>query len=306
MSSYLTHYHFGQEVKARIGSRPCIDEAPYAFNIGLQGPDLYFYYFDKHSPAVGTLAHNNKIYEQFSRMLEYVKQHKDTKSLSYFYGMICHYAMDSVTHPYVYFMEEEVLPSIYPDLRPEALHISLETKIDTLIHKEKLASSPKCMSSVLSSDKETREAIADFNIAVFAPLFNAPIDRKKLIGAIKLFKNYQSLFDDPTKILPTIFKGISALSNYPPKLYSFIHPSVKEDKKGVDALNRTRRFFPRYRKEDEVVDWDIDGIIANSLDKAEILIEDMERALNEDDGQLTSTLYNITYDGNRIPIEFIE
>ncbi len=55
-----------------------------------------------------------------------------------------------------------------------------------------------------------------------------------------------------------------------------------------------------------MVDWDIDGIIANSLDKAEILIEDMERALNEDGGQLTSTLYNITYDGNRIPIEFIE
>ena len=50
--------------------------------------------------------HTNKSREYFKTLVNYIKDHKlknDPEIISFLYGAICHYCLDSIVHPYVYY-----------------------------------------------------------------------------------------------------------------------------------------------------------------------------------------------------------
>ena len=306
MPSFVTHYYFGQLAQKAVKLDDAVNEYPLSFNMGCQGPDLFFYYMDgaKHPdssipPAsLGGFLHNHLIYEQFEYILDYVKKNGENgRAIAYAYGLLCHYAMDTVAHPFIYFMQEDVLPQFYPEKKIPALHILFETRLDNYVFNKKLNRSIKRFSNAVKTEKEDREAIADFHLAVFKPMIDVDIDKKHIVKAAKFFKSYQNVFDDPTKILPTMLKGVSAIASYPSKLYGFIHPKglLSESE---DWLNDTHRHWPRCRKEDEVVDWNFDEVLDRCVERIEYLASDFNSA-RENNTHLDKSLYNITYDGNR-------
>ena len=75
------------------------------FCIGAQGPDLFFFHnygAKSLQKDLGNYMHNHKIFEVIEYMHKYVNSLFDTDLISYFYGYLCHYALDSVVHPIVY------------------------------------------------------------------------------------------------------------------------------------------------------------------------------------------------------------
>ena len=196
-----------------------------------------------------------------------------------------------------------MLPAFYPEKKHGALHIFFETRLDNYVFHEKLHKSIKKFSNAVKTDKEDREAIADFHAAVFDPMLGVHVDKKHIIKACKFFRSYQNVFDDPTKILPTMLKGISAMASYPSKVYGFIHPKQVFNEK-EDWYNETHRLWPRVRKEDEVVGWSFDEVIEQCIERAEDLFSDFDEALATGK-PLDATLYTVTYDGNRAPCETI-
>lgn len=112
---------------------------PAAFRWGLQGPDpLFFHKVYAGSPLhrLGNRLHSEKTDELFTLFAQAV--HRLTGRAhdiaeAYFYGFLCHYALDSAIHPYVYFQQYTCLQSM-PDEHPSAIHCRIETDIDSALY----------------------------------------------------------------------------------------------------------------------------------------------------------------------------
>lgn len=91
--------------------RTMIEANRKTYNLGCQGPDL-FYYNDflpwiknKRGPKIGTIIHQKNTKSLFLESIDYLKNtqgHGDFMALaSYFSGFIVHYTIDSHGHPFI-------------------------------------------------------------------------------------------------------------------------------------------------------------------------------------------------------------
>ena len=105
MPSTYTHYRFGTRVLAEVSPelRDLLQRNRMLFDLGLQGPDFFFYYKLGKKTPIRRLA---KVYHRetgkavFTRMCEEVKNPTE-EEISYLYGLLGHYCLDSVCHPLV-------------------------------------------------------------------------------------------------------------------------------------------------------------------------------------------------------------
>ena len=127
MPDTTAHYHFGQLVFE--GLRREIKELLLShkdfFGLGLQGPDILFYYKPLTKNEISDLG--IKIhYEQASRILydavQKIKQSKDASALAYLLGFVCHFVLDSSFH--------REIAQAAPDIKA---HFQLEAEMDRII-----------------------------------------------------------------------------------------------------------------------------------------------------------------------------
>lgn len=116
MPGFLTHYLFGQQIISKLDLitdcswfKKVLNRHPHVFNLGTQGPDLFFYYLPSNfnpKKKLGSVMHQTKTGAYFSCCLDYLCKplNKDTKEIftAYLAGMICHYALDMNAHPFIY------------------------------------------------------------------------------------------------------------------------------------------------------------------------------------------------------------
>lgn len=149
MPGFTTHYLFGIDTFRKLapGSfRDNLKRNHSAFALGLQGPDLFFYYLPSylmHKQNIGALAHSRKTGEFFSHLLDSRQLFAgDFRALgiadAYIAGFIGHYSLDCIVHPYVYAFtgyDPKTPPS---HTRYFGQHAYFETEIDTeLLYRKK-------------------------------------------------------------------------------------------------------------------------------------------------------------------------
>lgn len=122
MPAYYAHYRFGKQVLPELPAdvRQCIQRFRRLFDMGLQGPDFFFYYNPLVKTAVGSLGgqfHNQTGQEFFTRVCA---QANSEAARAYLYGLLGHYCLDSACHPFV---ESKVASG-------EARHVALESEFD--------------------------------------------------------------------------------------------------------------------------------------------------------------------------------
>lgn len=134
MPANYAHYRFGKEL---IGTMPaeakaCIQRFRRMYDMGLQGPDFFFYYFPWMKTNVGSLG--SRFHEQSG--LEFfahaTKAATSEAARAYLYGLLAHYSLDSLVHPYI-----ESLVSI-----GEAEHVALESEFDRYLMAKDNIESP--------------------------------------------------------------------------------------------------------------------------------------------------------------------
>lgn len=107
MPSIYAHYRFGQEIFELLPEELKTITAKYRdlFNIGLQGPDLLFFYqpvFHNYVNRLGYQIHDwkgRKFFQPAARIIR--NSSKPERLLAYICGVVCHYALDVTCHPYV-------------------------------------------------------------------------------------------------------------------------------------------------------------------------------------------------------------
>lgn len=163
MADFMTHDLLGEQALAVFPSAAQRASAlhPAAFRWGLQGPDpLYYHKVYAGSPLhkLGNRLHQDKTSELFTVFAEAVNRLTGTSHAiaeAYFYGFLCHYALDSIIHPYVYFRQQECIAAM-PDENPSVIHAKIETDIDcALIDRIKGEHAQLPLSLYQLSDEET-------------------------------------------------------------------------------------------------------------------------------------------------------
>ena len=122
MPSNYAHYRFGQLVKAELPAdlHGLLRTCPRAYDVGLHGPDIFFYYdpFAKDNP--GSRFHAQTGREFFTRACRHLRLRPSAPGRAYLYGVLGHYCLDSVCHPFVNGIAAEGTIG----------HIELETEFD--------------------------------------------------------------------------------------------------------------------------------------------------------------------------------
>ncbi len=122
MPSAYAHYRFGKELLPQLPTqvRQCIQRFRRIYDMGLSGPDFFFYYNPFLKTSIGDLGnvfHSQSGQEFFPAAC---KAASSEAARAYLYGLLAHYCLDSVCHPYV-----EQIAGI-----GEASHVALESELD--------------------------------------------------------------------------------------------------------------------------------------------------------------------------------
>lgn len=136
MPGFTTHYLFGLNAYRQFGPSPLketIRECHAAYSLGLQGPDLFFYFppsYVIHKNNIGSVAHTQKTNTFLRHLLDsrklFAGQEERKAAMAYIAGFLGHYALDTRCHPYIYWKTRFREKSS----RYHGRHIGLETEID--------------------------------------------------------------------------------------------------------------------------------------------------------------------------------
>ncbi len=233
MADFATHTLFGERILPELPAmaQRVFHRRPAAFYWGCQGPDLLFFrkalFGSGPLHKYASLMHGEKNTELFACMLQYINALDDTEqetALSYFYGFLCHYALDSEIHPYVYCRQYE-LAEKYPSVSGSALHCQIETDIDSALYP-RLKKEP-----VTSFAPETRYTIAKEQCFVIARIYTYLL--KKVYGQSVPYEQVVKCFADTLTIQKLLFSGSKAVS---------------AATKGLDALIRSKNLISSHVK----------------------------------------------------------
>lgn len=159
MPAVYAHQHFGDQVKARLKGelRHIVKTYSTEFQIGLQGPDLFFFYrpFQKNDVIAYGSALHHKVAAPFFLHAARVVRKRGTSGPEYAYllGFCCHYILDSEAHPYVDGQIEKT----------GVHHFEIEEEFDKLLLRmdgHNPYSYP--IAELIPTDRKTARAIAPF------------------------------------------------------------------------------------------------------------------------------------------------
>lgn len=181
MPGFVAHYLLGvsayQELKDdRL--RRLIRSHSHAYALGLEGPDIFFYYLPGFRiwPNVGAVAHNNKTQEFLLTLLDchrlFSRPKEQETAFAYAAGFIGHYTLDTVCHPYIYW-KTHYNENTDNELKYFGKHVYLETDIDKelLYEKKLLLPSEFKQNRVVSLSSTERRVVARCLHAAYRKVF---------------------------------------------------------------------------------------------------------------------------------------
>lgn len=128
MPSHYAHYRFGAAMleKMPADTRKSAQRFRQLYDVGLHGPDLFFYYNPVIHTRVGALGgkfHAQSGQEFFTRVCQDLRREPTEAGRAYLYGVLCHYGLDSQCHPFVNQKAAE----------GPAGHVEIETEFDRFL-----------------------------------------------------------------------------------------------------------------------------------------------------------------------------
>lgn len=136
MPAVYAHYRFGAAILPTLpaDARRTIQRFRSIYDVGLHGPDIFYYrapILQTKTAYLGIKYHEQTGREFFQRVCRLTRLDKSEGAQAYLYGLLCHYALDSVCH------------STIAQQESEASHAEIETEFDRFL-LEKDGKLPPC------------------------------------------------------------------------------------------------------------------------------------------------------------------
>lgn len=141
MPAITTHHLFADEVltKTKINVNKDL------YYVFCQSFDHLFYYnllsFKKGKDIrkLGHYAHSHNTQEYFINMIKMIKEYKlenDKECLSYLYGSLTHYIMDSIFHPFIFYKTGVLKKGEKETYKYNGLHTKIEAMLDIYFYEK--------------------------------------------------------------------------------------------------------------------------------------------------------------------------
>lgn len=214
MPAIITHDLFGRDVYDNLfktigGSR---DEAD-AFLLGNQGPDPLFYAAVNPTIAgyhkLGQTMHHAKTPEllaAFKESLGVLTADEQTIGRAYALGFLCHYALDSTMHPFVYCHQYALCDAGEPGLTRDdgnEVHGVIESEFDEMVlfnkRGETIATFSPCR-EILHASRTVLGVISKMYVYVALNVYGEIVPEKLFAQAVGAFRFTQHVFYSPTGI----------------------------------------------------------------------------------------------------------
>lgn len=203
MPATVTHTFFAQDVYKKIDKNNIKDyeNLKLKYYMFAQGTDpLMFYNIlsinkGKNIRNLQNITHTTKINETFETIITYIKQKKyynDSQTLLFLYGLITHFVLDSMVHPYIFYKGgffDSKNPETY---KYNCIHNYIETFMDNKMLEK----------NNYNSDKFTFKNFC-FNLTPFSNSLNDTIyyTYKKVYGVENMDKIYYKSLTSMKKFL---------------------------------------------------------------------------------------------------------
>lgn len=236
MPSLYAHYYFGRKVLPLLDQdlRNLIQTEQDLFDIGQQGPDLFFYGGILHGKAVNQFGH--KLHQQsakqdLSQILRGFSLKKNQKwagiskpELVYILGFIGHFTLDACCHPFVFEVQDNI-----------ETHLALETDFDQLL----LSANGEIpfrynLSKHCPKDAHTKNAIANVYQA-----FSDEISRKKVKASVNALNLLRKLLRVKSNFKYNFYeKGMKVLGLK--KHFGMVIPPIEKEESVKNAKDYAR------------------------------------------------------------------
>jgi hypothetical protein len=123
MPSVYAHYRFGAQLLSQLPPpiQRNISRFRQLYDVGLQGPDIL--YFLPGGKKFGDKFHQQSGKVFFEHVCRFVRLHPTEATRAYLYGVLAHYALDSLSHPFIHRMAAQ----------GKATHTQIETEFDRFL-----------------------------------------------------------------------------------------------------------------------------------------------------------------------------
>lgn len=141
MPSIVTHHYFAKQVLNNLPEKVKNNICEEYYYIFAQSFDNLFYYKfftpwkGKKIRELGTLAQKTNVNKYFENILNTIEENNlenNQDILAYLYGSICHYSLDSITHPLIIYQSGDVTIN----MKYRGQHEKIETNIDAYIYQK--------------------------------------------------------------------------------------------------------------------------------------------------------------------------
>lgn len=230
MPAIYAHDRFGAQVSGKIDGElgEIIKKYYTQFEIGLQGPDIFFFYRPFAHNAVNRYGnHLHKISARpfFRHALKTVgKCGRDSRECAYLCGFICHFILDSECHPYVEYMIRKT----------GVQHLEIEEEFEKkLLRMDGRHPLAYPLAELIPTDEVTAEAISPFYENM-----NPAVVRKSLIY-MKLVKR---LFTAPGKLKQDILNTAMKLLGKYNKMKGLMNQRIDNPRCRVSNAGLMKRY----------------------------------------------------------------
>ena len=225
MPGFASHYLFGQESLSHLKEDRefhTLSLHPHAFNLGLQGPDVFYYYlpawllYDKN---IASHIHGEASLQFFIAMLDARnKLSKHSHRIiadAYICGFLGHYTLDTYCHPYIFarthhLQNKDRNGGLYDFGR----NVFLETGIDQEMISHFLHCKPTDFrpgDTIALSPKERRVIAKVLAFAIAKVYPDAAMLKWQIRGACRAMKIESRLMHDPSGIKKRIVRRLEAI-----------------------------------------------------------------------------------------------
>lgn len=258
MPGLITNYLFGERTYQALSPnylKEIIRKNQNAYRMGLQGPDIFFYYLSCYGRTrknnICNVLHEHHTGAFIDNLLEYsliLEPEEQEICLSYIAGFLCHYALDTHTHPYLrYRVDLDFLN--HPNRQNIPFYYRrTETLMDSILLKRLNHMEPSQLNleALVSLNKKDRKIIADCLLYALRTTYHYRMSRKTLIQVLHSVRNTCVFLQTNPQMRRRLVHFLEKKLPISSSRNCFIYPEYEGDPE--DYLNEEKN--PWYRGDD--------------------------------------------------------
>lgn len=286
---------------AKCVAKCCTIEVNEAFYLGAQGPDIFYYYhvFPWYSQEkkqsiqqIGDWIHAGPSASFFEHLFLQARCQNSTMIFDYVKGMLCHYALDHIAHPYIFYETEN--PSVCDD---GYAHRQFETAIDSLLwqNERKYGRIIRPYQVFCVSDELVRQ-LSKLYHGILQKCYYVYLDSSVVGVSIRNAYDLQRLLYDPNGRKT---KSLMKIETYMHAPLQALSVAIDGSARSVteDVLNKKHRKW-RHPVTGKVSTQSFKELFEQSIEQARIYIATFQSYLNDDVSleEAVYTLGNYSFD----------